>query len=704
MKLRNFIAIILVGLAAFISCDEQNTQLGAPSLVLDSTEIVFDQAGGEQTVSFTSTRTWMATADAEWLVVSPEAGEASSEKQSVVITALENTGMDREATVTVTIGMISRYITVTQAGPEGSAEQLVIYFNNFDQEEATKTYGSGSSWPFLDQFDGWKNQTGTGIANIEYAFKGMSARANSTSNSNYSDYEGSGSNNMFFGSNAYFAVKNLALNGATDILLTFGTEKYSQDNGSIFTPSEYHIYLSEDGVKWVELTDYTFAGGTTEGRWNVASAAFILPEGTESLSICMATDVASSYRMDDLSIVISPQTGTVIDFSEAVEMDFSEGGSGNNSEGRPSPDQIIDVTVAEFLAAEPDENTWYRLTGTVVGPINGTYGNFDLKDETGQVYVYGIDNWSEYSSKVDEGGTIVVVGNRFVYNNTKDEVKNGYIESYDESTENGGGGDEKPDQIIDVTVAEFLAAEPDENTWYRLSGTVQGSINTTYGNFDIQDETGSVYVYGISNWSDYKDKVAVGGQIVIVGNRFIYTPSSGDPKDEVMNAYIESYEGSTSGGDDNSGDDDNFTDTGDYDPKGLTWTLGKNAYDKTSSTAQTAIVNNVKVNNLLKLGKSSEHGDATIHVPAGTKKVGGYFVSWKNKPADVVFSVGGTEIYSVTPAANDGASNNPEYTITVTESDYYEFEVNATEATDIEVKTTGENCRAMFIALTAITE
>ena len=160
------------------------------------------------------------------------------------------------------------------AGGEDS-DATAIYSNNYDKQEATKTYGSsGESWPYLDQFDGWMNHAGTGAENVTYSYKGMSVRANSNSNSGYSDYEGSGLNNMFFGSNAYLSTNNIALNGATTLTLTFGTEKFSYDNGSVFTNSEYHIWLSNDGgAKWVELTDYTFAGGTTEGRWNVPKRA-----------------------------------------------------------------------------------------------------------------------------------------------------------------------------------------------------------------------------------------------------------------------------------------------------------------------------------------------------------------------------------------------------------------------------------------------
>ena len=548
---------------------------------------MFDIAGGEKNVTFVATRDWMVENNAEWIAVAPASGSASSKEQTISVTVLENTKMDREADVVITIGMASRSFKVKQSGPGGSADQLVIYFNDFDKEEAQKTYGSGSSYPYLDQFDGWRNEKGTGIAGVSYSYNGMSTRSNSTSDSNYSDYAGSGSNNLFFGSNAYFAISGIALNGTTDIALSFGTEKYSQDNGSLFTPSEFHIWLSQDAKKWVELTDYTFAG-TAEGRWNVASSTFSVPSSTKNLSICFSVDVASSYRIDDLSIAVSETAGKAVDFSKAVEKDFGTGGS----TGGDVPTNITDVTVAQFNEKPVSTTEWYRIKGTVGGPINTTYGNFDIIDETGKVYVYGISNWSEFKSKVAEGGSIVVVGNRGEYNG-KIEVLKGYIESYDgQGAENPGGGD--------------------------------------------------------------------------------------DPVEE----------------------------TGEYDPQGITWTLGTNAYDKTSggTSIQTAVVNGVKVNNLLKIGAGSKVGDATIHIPAGTAKVGFYAMSWKDKPAQVKITMGGNSM-TINPPANAGVSGNPPYTITLAEdkSDYFEIDVPVADAVDVKVETVDTSApRVVFIGLKAI--
>ena len=563
MKLRNLLIGALAAVGFMTAC-EMEENLGTPKIALSESELAFDKDGGSRTITVVATRDWAVEENADWLAVSPNEGTASSVVQDVVLTVLPNEGMDREVEVKFTIGMTSKYLKVVQAGPGGSAEQLIVFFNDFDKEEATKSYGSsGGSWPYLDLFDGWMNQTGTGAASVTYNYSGMSARANSTSDSNYSDYAGSGMNNMFFGKSAYLATKGIALGDATSFELTFGTEKYSQDNGSVFTNSEFHVYLSNDGEKWVELKDYTFAGGTTEGRWNVASANFSVPAGTETLSVCMAVDVASSYRMDDLKLVISDKQGTAVDFSAAKEMDFTAGGSSSGEPVTP-PSNITDVTVAEFNEKPVSTSDWYRLSGTVGGPVNMTYGNFDLIDETGKVYVYGISNWSEYSSRFAEGGTVTVVGQRGDYNG-KIEVLEAYIESFTPGSGDPGndpGNDEsgKPASLTKATVEEFLAAEVSSDVWYELTGEITSIVSgNAYGNLYINDGTGEVYIYGLTNgWVGYNDKsfdsigLKVGDTVTIGTLRGEYNGSPQGGGSAVPAYYISHVPGE--GGDDGNDD------------------------------------------------------------------------------------------------------------------------------------------------------
>ncbi len=347
----------------------------------------------------------------------------------------------------------------------------------------------------------------------------------------------------------------------------------------------------------------------------------------------------------------------------------------------PVPGDVVDVTVAEFIAAEVSTTQYYRIKGTVSGSINTTYGNFDVTDATGSVYVYGLSNISDVKDKLLSNAEITVVGTRGDYNG-KVEMLNGTCESisggdepgpivgtgtydsefawtlgtnaYDQDAiingetvphvlklgtakatgnatikipagvsavefyayawkgktakltvkmgtvsqsldlkandgltgnptytitasasdkyvidlgttltsevtvtvehetervvifglkkSEGGNVDPDPDpdptEILDVTVAQFNAAEVSTTQLYRLKGKVGGTINTQYGNFDLTDATGTVYVYGLSNIADVRDKLLNNAEITVVGYRGDY-----NGKIEMLNGECESIEG-----------------------------------------------------------------------------------------------------------------------------------------------------------------
>ena len=100
------------------------------------------------------------------------------------------------------------------------------------------------------------------------------------------------------------------------------------------------------------------------------------------------------------------------------------------------------LTVSEFLA-KADKFSRYRLTGTVSGTVNSAYCSFDLKDETGTVKVYSVNNASEWGSKIAVGGKVTLVGAYTLYTNsnagsTTPEVVDADIESFE------GGSSETP--------------------------------------------------------------------------------------------------------------------------------------------------------------------------------------------------------------------------------------------------------------------
>lgn len=440
MKARHIFLTLTALAGLFTSCKKDDKPAAAPSIAIAPNEMNFEKAASSQTLQVTATREWKTTIEGDWISVTPDKGSAADNAQTVTIAVLENTGIDRTGTVKFDIGFDSKTLTVKQKG-SGSAEDLIVYSNDFDKEPATQTYGSGGkSWPYLDQFLGWKNEKGTGAANVTYDFAAMSVRNNSNSNGAHSDYPGSGVNNLFFGKDNRFKVGGIALPAdKTDFTLSFGTEKYEKDKDNTFKPSEFHVYVSADDAKWVELA-YKFPGDFKNGRWDLASTTFSVPSGTVALHIGIVSDLASAHRLDDLKLVLADAAGTAVDFSKGVEVPALKKPESVDYENAPLK------TVAEFIAAA-DKNTYFRLKGKV-SSFNAQYFSFDLTDESGSIYVYSVQNKDDWKDKISDGGTIELAGRYDYYEkDKKHEVVQAHILSFEGATG------------VKMTVAEALAAE-----------------------------------------------------------------------------------------------------------------------------------------------------------------------------------------------------------------------------------------------------
>ena len=405
MKLRNLFLGVCSAVAVFAAC-EQKEDLGSPSISLSEETLTFDAEASEQAITLEATRDWRVECDEDWVVVSPEEGEASSKPQTVSVTVLKNDGYDRTVDLKFTIGVKSKYLTVNQAGPLGSADALIPYSNDFDVEKAQNNNG----WPYLDSNTNlWDNKKGTGASSVVYEYGGkMSVRTSgklSNDNGGYSHYAGSGSNKVFFGAaTSTFKITKITLNGtATDYQLTFGGQKYLQDGDSNFSWSEFKVYVSNDSQKWVELNAAFAEDADINGDWNLATANFTVPAGTAELGIAFVATASSAYSIDDVTLAVASKAGQVIDFATGVELggtstgsgDSGSGDSGSGDSGSGStveqPTTLVKATVAEFLAAAEDD-TWYELTGEIISIEKATYGNFTIKDATGEVYIYGMTN------------------------------------------------------------------------------------------------------------------------------------------------------------------------------------------------------------------------------------------------------------------------------------------------------------------------
>ena len=310
---------------------------------------------------------------------------------------------------------------------------------------------------------------------------------------------------------------------------------------------------------------------------------------------------ATNVKVGDKVVVcgkVVNYKGNTPETSQGNAYVVSINGQGGSDTPTPTPSgEAKAVSVADFLKAAVNTTDFYQLTGTVKNLKDGDqYGNFDLEDATGSVYVYGLLSEKGGEKKkfqelvaakgIANGKKITIIGNRGEYNNNP-QVTNAYFVKIEDGGTPAPSGDVKT-----VTIADFNAAAESKDVWYQLTGTIKNlKDGDIYGNFDLEDATGSVYVYGLLSEKGGEKKkfqelvaakgIANGKKITIIGNRGSY----GD-KIEVLNAYFVSIEGGEGGGNTggNGGEAVTSLTNGDFE----TWAGGLPTGWKSASTASSA--------------------------------------------------------------------------------------------------------------------
>ena len=727
MRIRTLISGSLA-LAAMLfaqSCGDKNEPEGLPEINLSKNVIEFQQEASSETIKVASTREWFLSNCPEWIAVDPKKGKDPN-GMDVTISVLGNTGLDRETELKFSIGYDTKTLTVKQKGT-GSAADLVVYHNDFDKTDAVK---SEDGWKtYLDSFDGWKNETGSGLSSIDYAFNGMSARQTSSgaSNGTYSDYPGSGKNYLWFAKENYFQVKNITLpENTVNYVLSFGSERNQyQAADNTFKHDEFLVYVSNDGQKWVAL-EYAFPNGDKSRRWDLASTTFTVPAGTKSLYVYMTATVASAYMVDDLDLSVAAEAGTVVDFSKGVDLG----------------------TIAEIAAGA--ENAAIDLKDVLVTGV--TLKSYVITDATGSILVF-----ANADPKVKVGDKINVTGTTGKHNGlmqittpTATVVSSGNAVSYPAP--------------LELTEAKMKEDAPTAVTYVSFTGTVKKSgnfYNIFVGSYTAKDLSCSYYTGDMEGFVGSDIKVEgwyVGGnphyqvvatkveEVVSDTPKFSVTTEtltakaadksvSFDVRGNVKWAVASdnaAYKVSPESGDGNGTVTVSFAEnTTDKDVtvkltvsttaevatksytvtlthKGVSaagtedfsssveWTLGTNAY------SDEATVNGVADVPVLKIGTSKKAGSATLKIPAGTTKVSFYGVAWKGKSATIKASVGETQVATQDLTANEGATGTAPYKLTVEDTDKYTITLPAKLEADTDVTvTTTTNARAILFAIRA---
>lgn len=495
-----FGAFFLVAATAFTGCSDDDDKSLTPKLTADPTALDFtDETATTQTVAITANCEWTVTAsNLDWATISPMSGKGNG-TISVTVSELPAGTNLREGKISFTLihpefgkwGQAESSVAVKQYGsgvtppPTGDA----IYANDFDKEQATK---GSSDWPYADQFEGWKNQTGTGADNVAYVANSISVRANSASNGSYSKYkdDASGVNNLLFRAGAELEIHKIALDPAQkNLCLTFGSYKSiyeAKDNA--FVTSEFHVYLSKDGENWAEIA-YDRPVEADEhsnyGTWALATANFTLKEVPSELYIRFISDLSSAHRIDDVKL-FEGIGGTEVDLDNIT------------------PPVTETKTIAEVIAGSVGAT--YTTQGQVVA-INGR--SFLIQDNSGKILVYL--GWKDNKPVVDYsatiGQTVKVTGKTTTYSKL---VQFSETDLVIEKVSDGSFTQPTPEKFDGAAFDAYAAATP-VIKYIEYSGTL--TIDGYYYNIAVDgtDLQGSL-AYPADGFVD----ASLNGQVVIV--------------------------------------------------------------------------------------------------------------------------------------------------------------------------------------------
>ena len=465
MKLKNIFTALLAGLTLFTACDK-NEDLYLSEVRVSSSYVAIPIEGGNQEITITANDSWsinLSDKDAKWLTVSPVSGAAGDTK--VVFSAAAGTSTNSTTLKLVCAGKTQLINVLQQAG------KVELPISKSTEVNASE---DGTTWRIKGTVRGIENTTyGNYYIDDEYGSVYVYGTLNN-------------------GEAKKFASLGIE---AGDIITVQGKRGSYNGNPQLVNVDVIAIEKSLIKVEEVdpENAELPKEGGVINVTLTVKGDGVmaVVPDAAKSwLSVGgIAVDgtlavvqlVAAANEGGDRSVQLTFMTPKG-DKEYTAALDVTQKGA------------IIDATAAEINAAE-DGPVQYRITGVVSKIANTKYGNLYIKDATGEVFVYGTNDFA--ASGIEEDDIITVVGPKTSHNDAP-QMKNVTVENRI--------------PVQDIDLASFRALEDNKNAWYKISGKVVKSSEegtkfdlTQYGNFALSDGTTEVYVYGVkTGWGGAK--------------------------------------------------------------------------------------------------------------------------------------------------------------------------------------------------------
>ena len=680
MKIAKLLLYSVASALVLAGCTENEEDFGDPSINVNPAELSFGQDGSSNTVALVATRDWTATvepSDADWITVEPSSGDASVDAQTVTVTVLENTGANRTATVTFAAnnGTVSTPLEVTQTGSVETSYATIASVRELApaSTDATATIPDGTKVKGYVVLGSDLNNA-TSLKNIYIQDESAGIQIRFTSNSD-----------LKFGDEV-----EVDLSGQE---LAYFSEALQINN---LPDANVSVLSSANEITPVEVSMADFLANKYEGRYVALSGVQVVDSDLEKTFVMNGSH--TSIRFEDADgnnfVVFSSKYSTYGSTQVPQGSGVLKGVSTKNYDdiqimfARESDFAGLDGARFDGAGSEPVNGSISDVINAEVGVQVSTEGVVAGLYKSGLVITDGTDNLLVYNGQSGFVAPDFKIGDKVSVSGSRDSYGElpQIAASYEDITLISSGNDVTYPQPEVIDASNIATFDKSECTYIQYTGTL--SISGNYYNVEIAGSSvqGSLsYPLDELNLSQYEGKEAT------------YTGYyCGGTSEKYLNMLVVKVES------DGTGEEEPEEPVDPDSPfvSNVTWTLGENAYD------HEAMVNGDGPFDVLKLGTTEKTGDATITIPAGTTSVEFYAVAWKGTSATLTFEIDGIgPVGSQEVAGNDGASGNPTYTLTVTDSDHYVFESPMTAPAEMQVKvTTAEQDRVILWGIKAITE
>ena len=536
MKLRYFLTSIIACLALAIGCTKEALP-GLSEIQVTPSYFTFGVDGGAKEITVTAVADWTVSDVPEWLTVSPASGSATdAEGVKVTVTAAPTTSEKVvAATIKFNCAGKSQLVTVGQEAyvpdyPKFKAGEYWIMFGEEVAVPVTSDYGYLYTAKANKSDDGKLSSTADNIFTFTEVEGGFSIQ---DAAGKFYAMKGTYTSFNLYDTAQESYVFTVQQTGDDKFVITNANGKVMQYDPAYSSAGAYDtekagaIYPNLVSVAGAEIAEVLFAVEPTEVALDQAEGVFNINmtcknEGFEIVpSVDWITVKGMTSTNGEYVVTFSYEAND--GSSRTAAIDFISGEEKITVAVTQKGSAIVAVSVADFLAAA-EGPALYKLTGTISNIAKdkndptkvNAYGNFDLTDATGSVYVYGLTSTPQASNDksfeslgLKEGDVVTIVGTRSAHNGTPQVGGPAYYVSH-------VAGGQEPEQPAAPTIASVLAlglnaTVPAETV---VEGVVISNMDlnnlTSKKGMYVQDETAGLQFYLAANHEfKFGDKVKV---------------------------------------------------------------------------------------------------------------------------------------------------------------------------------------------------